>query len=607
MNFSYQYFLKYLFLSIFLVASVDAVKAEKRVALVIGNASYKSSPLRNPINDATLMARTLEDAGFEVSLLTDVSHQSMKLAMVRFGRKLRSSDTVGLFYYAGHGVQVRGDNYLIPVDAEIEDESEIGVFAINVNEYLQTMERASSRINIVILDACRDNPFARSFRSQTRGLARVDAPRGTYIAYATGPGQVALDGNSGNSPYTVALVDAINTPELTLEETFKQARRDVLSKTDERQTPWETSSITGRFYFKRETSIPQISADEAAWNLVKDSGNTAFIKAYLSKYPEGKFSGSAQARLAGLAETKKIRNEDPEKLPAAEKHSAPDTKHEGNAGNKEVGEVSAKRSDSADIAASRAKSAESAWRIIQNTSSKAVLRAFITEFPDSLYSTFASARLTELSKSQKLVVARADPVQIPDVSESAVTDLDVTIDRDIDGRDLITLVQTELNRIGCPAGRPDGDWGRKSKAALKSYVQHGQHQLASLAPSRELLLRLRQEKTRICPVICSPRETAVNGQCAAKSCPDGQSLSSRGNCFIPKARKAVRTCPRGQRRSSKGICYTPKKNTTRRAPAVKNKRKKQANRKSKANDWRSGNHWSAEPCREKVRSKCLLP
>ena len=148
-------------------------------------------PVRVSWQIAHKMARaeTLEKVGFEVTKLIDGDFRAMKLAMVRFGRKLRASDTVGLFYYAGHGVQSRGENYLIPVDAEIVDESEIDVFAVNVNDYLRTMERASSRINIVVLDACRNNPFARSFRSQSRGLARVDAPRGTYIAYATAPAQ----------------------------------------------------------------------------------------------------------------------------------------------------------------------------------------------------------------------------------------------------------------------------------------------------------------------------------------------------------------------------------------------------------------------------------
>ena len=275
-------------------------QAERRIALVIGNSAYKDSPLTNPRNDAQLMAQTLKQVGFEVRTLLDGDYRAMKLAMVRFGRSLRASDTVGLFYYAGHGVQSRGENYLIPVDAEIIDESEIDVFAVNVNDYLRTMERASSRINIVVLDACRNNPFARSFRSQSRGLARVDAPRGTYIAYATAPGQVALDGRGQNSPYTTALAEAITTPGLTIEETFKSARRTVLAATGERQTPWETSSITGRFYFKKAAPRPQIDKEDLTWSLVRNSTNPDLVQTYLQSYPDGKYAAEARAAIARL-------------------------------------------------------------------------------------------------------------------------------------------------------------------------------------------------------------------------------------------------------------------------------------------------------------------
>jgi uncharacterized caspase-like protein len=177
-----------------------AALAEQRMALVIGNAAYKIGPLVNPRNDAALMAETLRDVGFQVTTLSDATKDKMKQALLTFSRKLRETGAVGLFYYAGHGVQLRGDNFIIPVDADIQSEAEVEFLALNVNEFLAAMERTSNQINIVILDACRNNPFARSFRSASRGLASVDASRGTFIAYATAPGQVALDGDTGNSP-----------------------------------------------------------------------------------------------------------------------------------------------------------------------------------------------------------------------------------------------------------------------------------------------------------------------------------------------------------------------------------------------------------------------
>ena len=293
------------------------VHAEERVALVIGNSSYKVSPLKNPKNDAALMTKSLKDVGFDVITLIDASQRKMKRAMVDFGRRLRESGSVGLFYYAGHGVQVDGENFLIPIGADIEDEAEVAVEAVSVNDFLRTMERSSSRINIAIFDACRNNPFASSSRSGTRGLARVDAPTGTLIAYATAPGQVALDGKAGNSPYTAALADAIRLEGLTIENVFKRARRKVLKLTGRKQTPWETSSLTGDFYFKKGKPGGVAGADQPSdndgrfaeleyWETVKDSSDSGAIRGYLERFPEGIFSELAQVKLKALSGETKV-------------------------------------------------------------------------------------------------------------------------------------------------------------------------------------------------------------------------------------------------------------------------------------------------------------
>ena len=283
--------------------------AQSRIALVIGNSSYKSAPLLNPINDAALMTRALEETGFTVTTIIDANQKTMKRALIEFGRKLRKSDAVGLFYYAGHGVQVKGENYLIPLGINIQDEAEVEIEAINVNSFLGTMERSSNSINIVILDACRNNPFNRSFRSATSGLAEVSAPQGSYIAYATAPGQVAYDGDLANSPYTMALTKAMTTPNLTIEQVFKRARREVLLKTKDRQTPWENSSIIGDFYFKRSLQLAQTNAQStyappalviddttielAFWDTNKEENHRSLFKSYLEAYPKEKFSVDA--------------------------------------------------------------------------------------------------------------------------------------------------------------------------------------------------------------------------------------------------------------------------------------------------------------------------
>ncbi len=302
--------------------------AERRVALVIGNAAYtQASRLANPANDARLMAETLERVGFEVTRITDVDQLAMKRAMLDFGRKLRDGVDASLFYYAGHGVQADGRNYLIPVDAAINDESELDFQAIDVNAFLRVMETSSSRVNIVVLDACRNNPFESSFRSASRGLAMVDAPRGTYIAYSTAPGEVAEDGNTGNSPYTSALVSAIATPGIKIEETFKRARATVLDVTGERQVPWETSSITGDFYFTPAAAAPVATAPETqdaptfrtdasaamAWSAIQNSANVGDYEAFIAAF------GHASPFLRGLAEQRiaALRQQQTASLPSA--------------------------------------------------------------------------------------------------------------------------------------------------------------------------------------------------------------------------------------------------------------------------------------------------
>ena len=205
------------------------------------------------------MAKTLREVGFEVVLALDADRRSMTKAVREFGKRLSRSGpgTAGLFYYAGHGVQARGTNYLIPLEAPIEDELDLTVEAVDVAWVLSQMEAAGNGLNLMVLDACRNNPFEGMFRSVGRGLGRVDTARGALVAFAAAPGQVATDGVRENSPYTAALVKAMRTPGLAVEQVFKKVRLDVESETGGRQTPWEESSLRGDFYF-----VPKAATQE---------------------------------------------------------------------------------------------------------------------------------------------------------------------------------------------------------------------------------------------------------------------------------------------------------------------------------------------------------
>jgi formylglycine-generating enzyme required for sulfatase activity/uncharacterized caspase-like protein len=230
-------------------ASSQARPQEKRIALVIGNGAYPDAPLKNPVNDSRAMAEVLKTCGFQVIALENAPLQKMREGLREFGGRIAQGG-VGLFYFAGHGMQVKGRNYLMPVGADIEAEDEVAGAALDVDSVLAKLETARNRLNILILDACRNDPFARSFRSASQGLAPLDAPMGTFIAFATAPGKTAADGGGSHGLYTEQLLRAIQSPGLKLEDTFKQVLSGVRRASGDRQVPWTASSVEGDFFFK---------------------------------------------------------------------------------------------------------------------------------------------------------------------------------------------------------------------------------------------------------------------------------------------------------------------------------------------------------------------
>ena len=221
---------------------------DRRIALVIGNSAYKNIPLANPVDDADDMAAKLKKLGFHVFLGKNLKRKEMHKTIRKFGNDLKQGG-VGLFYYAGHGMQVQGKNYLIPIGADIQSEDEVQVESIDAGSVLRKMEVAANTMNMVFLDACRDNPFARSFRSSFKGLAQMDAPSGSLIVYATAPGSVAEDGDGRNGIFTKNLLAYLETPGLPVNQMLMSVRKDVRLETNGKQTPWESSSLEGNFYF----------------------------------------------------------------------------------------------------------------------------------------------------------------------------------------------------------------------------------------------------------------------------------------------------------------------------------------------------------------------
>ena len=248
-----------------LIAASGPASAEKRVALVIGNSAYQhTATLKNPSNDATDMAQALRNLDFEVIDGTDLSKRDMVKRIRTFADKVRGAD-VGLFYYAGHGLQVNGRNFLAPVDAKLSSDVDLDFEAVELNLVLKQLER-SSRLSLVFLDACRDNPLAMQLAQTSRslgigrGLAQVEKAVGMMIAFSTQPGNVALDGDGRNSPYTAALLRHIATEGRSINDTMIEVRKDVLDQTGGKQVPWENSSLTGQFFFKPAPLPPTVRA-----------------------------------------------------------------------------------------------------------------------------------------------------------------------------------------------------------------------------------------------------------------------------------------------------------------------------------------------------------
>jgi len=286
-----------------------SMAAAKNYALLVGNAAYSIGQLDNPVNDATDFAKVLKDLGFEVRVLTDQNQEAMMQAIRDFGARLKNNDGIGLFYFAGHGVQVDGENYLLPVGVSIRNEEEVKKNAVPANLVLRYMEDSKNRVNVVVLDACRNNPFIKTRSLKSRGLAPMDAPSGSLIAFSTAPGTEALDGTGRNGLYTKHLMANAKIPGLTVEQVFKRTREAVEKESEQiygrRQSPREESSLKGAdVYFvpppQGQGGVDAAAVELAYWNSIANSDSSADFESYLAQYPNGKFADLAKNRLAAL-------------------------------------------------------------------------------------------------------------------------------------------------------------------------------------------------------------------------------------------------------------------------------------------------------------------
>jgi formylglycine-generating enzyme required for sulfatase activity/uncharacterized caspase-like protein len=372
---------------------------ERRVALVVGNAAYRDSPLKNPVSDARAMRDKLKGLGFEIAYFENLKTRQIGSALREF-RNLIKPGSVALFFYAGHGLQVRGENYLPTVDAELNSEEDVPNQSLSVSAVLNTMEDSKAAVNLVLLDACRNNPYARSFRSAPSGLARVQAPSGTLIHYATRPGSVAEDGSGAHGTYTEALLAQIDEKGVPIETALKRVTIRVRDATKGKQEPWMEGSLTGDFYFTVNGN-PQITiqqapnnADAAAWQAAESSNTPAAYQAYLGEFPNGLYAAAARIKLASLKQATA-----PVPVPAVPQPPAPQAA---------VVEGGAAPALAAPPAGTKDPEGY-VWRDVQAQDRREAFQAYLQQFPKGRFAVQARAALRRIAQREAEQRALAEP------------------------------------------------------------------------------------------------------------------------------------------------------------------------------------------------------
>jgi len=462
-----------------LIFSAGACLASDRVALVIGNGAYKAQPkLPNPVADAVAVADKLKSAGFKVTLGTDLTFDAMRRTINTFAGTVLGSKAAVLFY-AGHGVQVNGENYLVPIDANIERAIDLAWQTVAVSTLVGELEGAG-RTNIIILDACRNNPGLtrrlRSLSSRTRsfqvssGLAQVSAPDGSYVAFSTAPDTVALDGYGKHSPFAKALIKHLPTPGLGIESMMRRVRRDVRRATKRQQTPWDSSSLTQPFYFipkvkQKPKQIHRVGPPQhelSYWDSVKNSGNPKVIGSYLKTFPKGYYANLARVMIQEMNKepmSKAVQADEERKVRRAERERLK-AKQEQEAVLKKANEARHHSQYEKALADAEAKLKQAKIQKERDEAARARARR--------------KAELEKSEKEEERVAALSPPVTKPE--------------EQVDKRKVVRQLQQALQRLGCYKGKIDGLWGSVSQRGLdRALPQY----YAALGPVYKVLQRLK--------------------------------------------------------------------------------------------------------------------
>ena len=500
-----------------LLAVSQPAFAEKRVALVLGNAAYQNvAPLANPVNDSAKIAATLKSAGFDVvDSRRDLPAAETRRALRDFADRARDAD-IAVVYYAGHGIEVNGANYLIPVDARLERDTDIYDEALSLDRILIAIEPAK-KLRLVILDACRDNPFARTMkrtvatRAIGQGLAQIEPTSpNVLIAYSAKAGSTAVDGDGSNSPFTAALAEYIAKPGLDIRRAFGFVRDEVLKTTANRQEPFVYGSLGGE-------DVPLVPAPKAAtapaaapalsaqgevrrdYELALQLGNRNAIEAFLKQYPDGFYASLAKLQLDKIT-AEEMRVAATEKAQRAEQERARLVAEGAKKAEQAKAEADVRSTEQARIAAEKAK------QVAQDEAAAAEQKRLAAD---------AAAAPTE--KNVKLAA-------LPPGQSSA---------------DVTRSVQAELRRVGCLSGSADGDWNAASQRSLTQFNRYAGTKLETRLASADALDAIKSKDARVCPLVCQHGFEADGDRCVRITCAAGSFLNDDNECEKRREKKPV--------------------------------------------------------------------
>jgi uncharacterized caspase-like protein len=515
----------------FLLVSEPAF-AEKRVALVLGNSAYRNvAPLANPVNDSAKIASTLKEAGFDVvDSRRDLSAADTRRALRDFADRSRDAD-IAVVYYAGHGIEVDGGNYLIPVDARLERDTDVYDEALSLDRVLVAIEPAK-KLRLVILDACRDNPFSRSMkrtvasRAIGQGLAKVEPTSpNVLIAYSAKAGSTAADGDGQNSPFTAALSHHLTKPGLDVRRAFGFVRDEVLKTTGNKQEPFVYGSLGGEDVplvparpapAAAAPATPAPSAQAEArrdYELALQIGNKSALNAFLAQYPDGFYASLAKLQLDKIA-AEETRVAATEKARQAEQERSRLAAEGAQKSQQAKAEADAKAAEQARIAAEKAK------QVAQDQAAAAEQKRVAAESaaPDK-----ASA---PADKPVNVAALAAGPPQA-DVTKS---------------------VQAELRRVGCLTGNADGNWNNASQRSLTQFNRYAGTRLDTKVASVDTLDTIKLKSSRVCPLVCEHGFQADGDRCTKITCAEGSFLNDDNECEKRRAKKPVATRDRPESR-----------------------------------------------------------